>query len=100
VAGSVDAPPDRPAPVAAAKPEIDGLSPVLADILRALVQRPRSRTELNDIARRGRMQLAGALEELNEWSLARLDAHVTRGHQPVRVNPELFDAVELIVRPQ
>jgi hypothetical protein len=80
--------------------QIDGLSPVLAEILQALVQGPRSRAELNDIARKGQLQLAGALEQLNEWSLERLNAHLTRGHQPVRINPELFEAAELIVRQQ
>lgn len=86
--------------VTGAQSPIDGLSPVLSEILEALLQRPRSRTELNDIARRGQLQLAGALEQLNEWSLGRLNAHVTRGHQPVRINPEVFDAVELIVTQQ
>ena len=98
--GSVQTPADRRASARPIRSHIDGLPPVLTEILEALVQGPRSRTELNEIARRGQMQLAGALEQLNEWSLARLNAHVTRGHQPVRINPELFDAVEFIVRQQ
>lgn len=77
---------------------IEGLPAVLVEIIEALVRGPCSRTELNQIALTGQMQLAGALEQLNEWSLLNLKAHLTRGNHPVRINPVVFDAVELIVR--
>jgi hypothetical protein len=90
--------PVQSGPAVAGQSHIDGLSPVLAEILEALVQGPQRRTALNDIARTGQLQLAGALEQLNEWSLLKLNACVTRGNDPVRINPEVFDAAELIVR--
>jgi hypothetical protein len=82
----------------ATQSRIEGLPAGVADILVALTVRPRSRTELNEIARGRLLQISGALEQLNEWSLVTLGVHVTRGHHTVRINPEAVDAVELMLR--
>ena len=53
-------------PDAARESQIDGLPPLLAEIVEALVHGPQTRSVLNVIARRGHLQIAGALEVLNE----------------------------------
>lgn len=79
------------------KSSVEGLPVGVAAILEALLVRPRARTELNEISVRCHLQVSGALQQLNEWSLVRFRAKATRGHSTVRINPEVFEALELLV---
>ena len=73
---------------------IQGLSAGEADILIALLERARNKRELVEIATARHLQLAGALERVNEWSREEFGVTVTRGQNPVRINPNLYEAIK------
>lgn len=77
---------------------IDGLPAGEADILVALLERPRSHQELVEIAKARQLRLGGALDRINEWSHQAFGASVTRGHNIVRISNQLFEAVQQRVR--
>lgn len=76
------------------KSRIQGLSAGEADILIALLERARNKRELVEIATARQLQLAGALERINEWSREEFGLSVTRGRSLVRINPDLYEAIQ------
>lgn len=89
--------PAAPTGSPARKSPVEGLPLGVAEVLMALMTGPCPRKELNAIAVRHQLQVSGALEQINSWSLAKLKAHATRGHAIVRINPDAFEALELLL---
>jgi len=78
-------------------PMVEGLPHGLVEILLALLEGPCSRIELNEISLRHQVRVSGALEQLNDWSLQKLKRNATRGHSTVRINPDAYEPLRLLV---